>query len=172
MIYVAAAALTLYQLMDFLYQADQHAWIWSHASWGERRLHTWRTHPIRIEVGTKAPHGGMAYTTEHVENFRLRLRRGEKWHWALNWIPHDGWHAVQFLRTTMLMTGFLAFGLEMEGHWWLTQAGVLVALYAATRAVAFTIPMHVAREHREALRERAADIVGSEYPPSADVRVP
>jgi hypothetical protein len=132
--YIAAfILLLLFNHTDYLYQAS--LWKW----W------TW------IDLTARAPH----------------------WPWYADWIPHDAWHIVQTIRnhtgiigagmvifytrevivTTWAMPGdelsrafetsSMKMHLSIPGPHWIQELAILLLTYAATRAIAFTLPLEL-----------------------------
>lgn len=111
---IAGALLLLVQAhADYLYQAS--LWEW----W------TW------LDLTGRAPH----------------------WPWYADWIPHDAWHIVQSVRNHAALIGAaLVFGgicfalpgkvvkpLRPRLRWVLLCLAVMLAVYAVTRAIGFTL---------------------------------
>ena len=75
--------------------------------------------------------------------------RAPHWHWALDWIPHDGWHVTQSARNLSLVLGSM---LVYEGGGHILRAigieptpimrGLVVwAAFLVTRGVGFSVPL-------------------------------
>lgn len=70
---------------------------------------------------------------------------GRKWGW-LDFIPHDSWHAVQFVKNRMpCLAVFAALGAFAAPPWYVYL--LVEATYATTRFFAFTVPMWLYMPH-------------------------
>lgn len=86
-------------------------------------------------------------------------RSGAKWG-LFDFIPHDSWHIVQFIRNhAALIGGGFGMAAGWSIYWWhlhpnprSVDAGawmhpfaiaIMLVIYAATRAIAFTLPLEL-----------------------------
>jgi hypothetical protein len=65
-----------------------------------------------------------------------------KWDWWLDWIPHDSWHIVQWIRNASVIAGTAICVYEYQSWWFV----IPFVLYSITRGIGFSIPLKLSKK--------------------------